>query len=225
MPGSALIPSSSPSAVPGSRPVMASLSASSSTGCARPPASRAANCSKVITCSPCRRPRAASSRNSRILSRLWAITVWRVACTIVTSCNQATNRPQRLGRHHEFSTCERPDAVSFVPHKKLLSLCYLREIRTINCDFGAIDEAPKSRLAMSSEAAMTVYCSSPFPRPVTRVLPSRIAHDSASVCRRFMPATSRSRVATRVSKTALTLQLYVQRFGQSLSLVAVFLVS
>ena len=84
MPGSPLIPSSSPRAVSGSTAVMASLSASSSTGCARPPASRADSCSKVMICSPCRRPRAASSRSSRILSRLWAITVWRSAGFMVS---------------------------------------------------------------------------------------------------------------------------------------------
>ena len=56
IPASPLIPSNSPSAVAGRTAVMASLSASSSTGLrTSPPASRAASSSKVMICSPCRR--------------------------------------------------------------------------------------------------------------------------------------------------------------------------
>ena len=78
IPGRTLIPSSSPSPVCGRTDPMASRRASSSIGRENPPASRAASCSKVITCSPCRRSRAASSRSSRIASRLCAIAVRRL---------------------------------------------------------------------------------------------------------------------------------------------------
>ena len=50
MPGSALMPSSSPRPIVCKTVLMASLSASSSTGRVKLPARRAASCSKVITC-------------------------------------------------------------------------------------------------------------------------------------------------------------------------------
>ena len=77
IPGSALMPSSSPSTVSGRTALTASRRASSSTGRASPPASRAASCSNVMTCRPCRRSRPASSRSSRIPSRPWATVVRR----------------------------------------------------------------------------------------------------------------------------------------------------
>ena len=80
---------------------MASLRASSSTGCVSPPASRAASCSKVIICSPCRRSRAAASRNSFILSRLCATVVRRpksLASTSILGLAAGLEKP--ASRHH-----------------------------------------------------------------------------------------------------------------------------
>src|SRR3546814_5032663 len=56
---------------------------SSSIGRAKPPARRTASCSNDMICTPCRRCRAASRRNSRIAKRPWATMVRRLERVVI----------------------------------------------------------------------------------------------------------------------------------------------